>query len=221
MRFMRLTPHQTRGRILLAALLVATAATTSGQVRDQSGSQRPHGVEEALIPGDAIRLRFWREPGFSGDYPVDEAGGVVLPLLGVLNVTGVPASELKRQLLEGYELELRNQDVQITMLRRVRVLGRVAEPGLYHVDATMTLGDAIALAGGGSPGSRLNDIRILRNGTEVRSNLEVSARVAEQVRSGDQIMVPQRSWLARNTGFLLGALISASAILISAAVYSR
>jgi len=125
--------------------------------------------------------------------------------------TGVPSVELSERLAVDFGQQLANQDVQITLLRRVRVLGEVRTPGLYHVDQTMTLGDAVALAGGVTDRGKLSGIKVFRDGAEVRSNLDVSAPIAEQIRSGDQINVPRRSWFALNSGMLVGSLIGAAA----------
>ncbi|MEJ7810894.1 MAG: SLBB domain-containing protein [Gemmatimonadaceae bacterium] len=172
----------------------------------------------ALAPGDAIRLSVSLEPNLGGLFPVDEAGMVALPFLGTRKVTGLPASELKQRLLADYAGELRNQAVQITLLRRVRVLGAVKNPGLYHVDPTMTLADAIAQAGGASQDGKLRGVRILRGGREILSNVDGSALVAEQVRSGDQITVPERGWLSRNGPYVIGATISALGFIVSQAL---
>jgi polysaccharide export outer membrane protein len=174
-------------------------------------------TQEALVPGDAIRLTFWREPELSGGYSVDEVGVVVLPLLGARDVTGVPGTRLKQELADAYSRELANQEVQILLLRRVRILGAVKEPGLYHVDNTMTLGDAIALAGGATNVGKLDGIKILRNHGEVRDGLEVNSLLAEQIRSGDQIMVPERSWFSRHGAIVVGALISATGFIVATA----
>ena len=105
-----------------------------------------------LAPGDAIRTTFWREPQLNGDYRVDETGTVVLPVLGARSVRDIDPVHLKTALVNDYGRQLRSpDDVQIVLLRRVRVLGAVKTPGLYLVDPTMTLGDVIALAGGGDP----------------------------------------------------------------------
>lgn len=173
------------------------------------------GQEKAdpLMPGDKIRLEFWREPALSGDYVVDEAGRVVLPILGSMDVTGRPAPELKRRLLEAYDEQLRNQDVQIVLLRRVRVLGAVKEPGLYHADPTMTLADVVALAGGSE--GRLKGIKLQRDGRTIQSDLKGETPVAERLRSGDQILVPEKRWLARYAPIIVGGLISGAALVLS------
>ena len=121
--------------LLVAAFLILHASAASAQ----SGP---------LKPGDVIRLSISREEGMSGDYAVDETGHAGLPLIGMKPVTAVPADQLRREIVAAYEEQLRNQTIQVVFLRRVRVLGEVRNPGLYHVDPTMTLGDAIALAGG-------------------------------------------------------------------------
>jgi len=128
---------------LVAASSVTLVAQEPTRIQNEAAADK-----HPLIPGDAIRLAFWREPDFNGDYPVDENGSVVLPILGYRKVNGIPPADLKAILLDEYREQLRNQDVQITLLRRVRILGAVHEPGLYFVDPTMTLGDAVALAGG-------------------------------------------------------------------------
>ena len=56
----------------------ATAQTNAVADADRRGGV----VAEPLAPGDAIQLAFSREPDLGGDFPVDESGAVVLPLLG-------------------------------------------------------------------------------------------------------------------------------------------
>ncbi len=172
-----------------------------------------------LAPGDAIRATFWREPQLNGEYRVDETGTVVLPLLGARSVRDIVPARLKTALVNDYGRQLRSpDDVQIVLLRRVRVLGAVKTPGLYLVDPTMTLGDAIALAGGATREGKLNDIRVFRNGREIRSDVNGRARTGEPLGSGDQILVPERSWFSRQGVFLLAGSISAISVLVSQVV---
>lgn len=194
--------------------LVASAL----MVTDMGAQARDAGAP--LVPGDAIRLAFWRDPELSGEYPIDERGAVVLPILGTRSVAGTPAEQLKQLLLDDYGKELRDRnDVQVTLLRRVRVLGAVNDPGLYLVDPTMSLGDAVALAGGATTQGKLNDIRIVRDGKEIVASLDQRAPVMAQIRSGDQIIVPERSWFSRHSVFILGGVLSATALIVSRAAF--
>ena len=164
--------------VLWCALLGIPAPAGAQQADTASAAGRDY----PLMPGDAIRLSFWREPDLNGDFRIDESGDVVLPILGSRRVTEVAASEVKRRLAEEYRGQLANQEPQILLLRRVRVLGAVNSPGLYHVDGTMRLGDAVALAGGARPDGKLSNIRVFRDGRQIMSNLDISASIADQLR---------------------------------------
>jgi polysaccharide export outer membrane protein len=215
----RLTKTHSHWAILL---LIVGATAQPPVVAAQDGTAiryEPTRMSEApLMPGDMIQLHFWREPGLSGDYTVDQNGRVVLPILGARYVTATAPADLQQQLLTEYDRELRNQTVRITLFRRVRILGAVRNPGLYHVDPTMTLGDALALAGGATPDGKLSDIRIMRNHREILAHVDRGSLVAEHLWSGDQILVPERSWLSRNSRILVGGLLSAAAVIVAQAV---
>lgn len=172
-----------------------------------------------LEPGDAIRVAFWREPALSGEYPVDAHGSVVLPYVGERTVAGIAPATLRAELLDEYRNVLANQAVQVSLLRRVRILGAVRSPGLYRVDATMTIADALALAGGLSPNGRLDGVRIVRGGKMIPVDLTSDVPVDGSLHSGDQITVRESGWLARNSAALLGATISALGFLIGQAVF--
>lgn len=161
-----------------------------------------------LRPGDAIRVDFSMEPDQSGTYRVDPSGEVPLPFLGARTVTETEPALLRKELKSAYDEQLRNQTVEIRLLRRVRVLGAVANPGLYDVDATMSLADLVAEAGGTTPRGSLDDVRIVRDGGSVRTNLEDSRRVFATLESGDHVLVPERSWFARHSSSLIGAGVS-------------
>lgn len=193
--------------LLLAAFLPGSARAQEVQDSDGAAGMYP------LEPGDAIGVLLSREPDLSGQYSVDEQSLVRLPLIGTRNVRDVPPRQLRQEILDAYGEQVRNQAVQVTLLRRVRVLGAVNEPGLYHVDPTMTVVDAVALAGGASSLGRLTDVEIFRDGERIESTLELSN--LEQIRSGDQIVVPERSWLSRNTGVVIGATLSLVGILVA------
>jgi polysaccharide export outer membrane protein len=167
-------------------------------------------------PGDVVRVRIWREPDLSGDFVVEADDSVVLPLLGRVEAAGTASDTLVDQLIEAYARYLRNPSIQITVLRRVAVQGEVRSPGLYPVDATVSLADVLALAGGLTPNANPKKIYLLRNGVAVDVGLTPETVIERSpVRSGDQILVSQKSWFSRNSGIIVGATISAIAIIIA------
>jgi polysaccharide biosynthesis/export protein len=204
-------------RPILAALLAAAtlcalppaplSAQTNAPLALAASDTAPAApaAQHALLPGDVVRVRVWREPDLSGDFGVDENGTVVLPRLGPMSVRGVGAAELRERVMRGYTAFLSHASVEVTLLRRVQVLGAVRTPGLYPVDATMTLGDALALAGGTTPQGHPDRVVLVRRADGGRSVASRRTLVADTpLASGDQLYVPERSWIGRNPGVVGG-----------------
>jgi polysaccharide biosynthesis/export protein len=169
-----------------------------------------------LASGDMIRLKIWREPDLSGDFQVDEQGRVVFPKLGPMHVTQLSADSLKAMLVRSYTTYLRDPSVEVTLLRRVNVLGAVRSPGLYQVDQTETIGDVLAQAGGATPDGKPDQVELRRGGSGTGVKLQRNTQLfSSGLQSGDQLWVPQRSWFARNTTTIVGAGITATAIIIA------
>ncbi len=171
---------------------------------------------EGLRGGDMVRLKIWREPDLSGDFQVDEHGDVVFPRIGALSVTRLSADSLKHILVRSYAPYLRDPSIDVGLFRRVNVLGAVRTPGLYLVDQTETIADLLAKAGGATAEGKPNEVDLLRRGDREPVRLKRDAMLFRSgVRSGDQLYVPTRSWFSRNSGPLVGAGITATAIIIA------
>ena len=203
---------RTRGVICLLFSGTACASASSTPLASTSLASPPQ-------PGDALEVRFSREPEQSGIYPIDEIGDVPLPFLGRRTVLDLSPAELRSTLLQQYEAQLPNQTVYVRVLRRVRVLGAVSQPGVYHVDATVTLADVIARAGGVSEDGHLTQVRLRRGDSEIRTDIHVAATTIPTLQSGDQVFVPRKSWLARNSGSLLASLIAFAGLVLAAGAF--
>jgi protein involved in polysaccharide export with SLBB domain len=172
--------------------------------------------ELVLRPGDVIRVEIWREGDLSGDFHVDLEGRIVLPLLGEREVGSRVWEAIRRELMEGYGRELRNPSIRLTPLRRVHVLGEVTVPGLYAVDPTLSLAGAVAMAGGTNQYGDIRNIRVIRDGELILDRIpEESVLARVDVRSGDQVFVGRRSWIDRNSTFLVTALLSVTGIVVT------
>ena len=201
-------------RSLLVGLLLGLSIVAPAAAQTAVPADTDH-----LRPGDVLRLRIWREPDLSGDFVVNERGEATLPKLGPVAVGGIPTDSLRSLLVGRYQAFLNNPSVEVTPLRRVSVLGAVKQPGLYPVDATMKVADVLALAGGPAPDGRQDRLELRRDGERVVARLDASALVADSpLRSGDQIYVPQKGWLSRNTWLvstLVGTAVTFTSIMIS------
>jgi polysaccharide export outer membrane protein len=174
----------------MALFALAIGATACSSSRPEPTSAAP--MESArldLRPGDEVKVQVWREEELSGEFAVDDRGIVTLPLLGEREVTGLAAPELRDRLLADYREYLQNPSVEVTVLRRLTILGGVNEPGLYPVDASVSVAEALGLAGGISPIGNGGDIRLIRDGRVIRQDLDEATVVAStDIRSGDQLV---------------------------------
>ena len=202
-----------RGPILVA---MAFLVGCHGSIREQPASA-PAQTRTELLPGDAVRIQVWREADLSGTFTVDDRGIVTLPLLGEREVSSRDPSELRGDLLIDYKQYLQNPSIEVTILRRINILGEVRSPGLYPVDATISLADALALAGGITPTADANKIEFVRDSEVVARGVDQASVIgASDIRSGDQIMVGEKSWFSRNLGVVIGSTIAAAAIIAAA-----
>jgi polysaccharide export outer membrane protein len=198
--------------VAVLSLSLDTACASGSTPSMQTGAQLP---EEVVRPGDLIAVSIWQEPDLSDTVEVDPQGNVILPKLGTLELGGATPTAVRTRITDGYTKYLRNPSIQVAVLRRIQVTGAVKTPSLYHVSGTMTVGDAIALAGGVTADGNPKKVELIRDGKTVAGDLGGGTRLADTpIRSGDQLNVPYKSWLSRN-GYLAGGIISAVATIVA------
>jgi polysaccharide export outer membrane protein len=198
---------------LVSALLTTAPGIALSQSKPKSIASTP-ATSSSLGPGDFIVVEIWREPDLSDTVPVDNDGIAVFPKLGSIGVTGIRPDSLEQLLLSRYSEYLRNPSIRVRVLRRITIWGAVMRPGAYPVDLTMTIPDALALAGGATPEGKAGKVELRRGSARTVVDLSGAAqRVGDlSLRSGDQLVVPQRSWVSRNAGLILGAIGTATSL---------
>ena len=198
--------HRTLSALLLAGLTLPAA------LRGQEAADQP---ESKLVPGDVIRLNIWREPDLTGEFLVQEDGTAVLPKVGPVHVTGYTPSVLKTHLVEEFSKTLRNPSIEIIVLRRILISGEVANEGVYPVDPTMSLVEALALAGGPTPAAKDDRVILIRGDSEIKIDLDDPPAVRSlALQSGDQLLVPSASAWAQNWKLLVGMVSSTVSLAI-------
>jgi protein involved in polysaccharide export with SLBB domain len=191
---------------LSLAVLGASPLTIVAQEADSRGG--------VVLPGDRIGIRTWTAREMDGRYDVDDLGDVILPRLGRVAVGGLTSSQVRDALQASYQEFLRGTTVEVRVLRRVGVGGEVRLPGLFWVDSTISLRDAVAMAGGLSPMGDPRRVLLLRSGTRATMDLEAASNdVPTRLLSGDQIVVPLRSWISRNTPLVVTTSVSLMTVL--------
>lgn len=192
-----------RGVVLLLLLIPAEMSAQGVPDADHAG--------DTVRPGDGISLRAWNEPMMTDTFRISAAGDVVLPYLGEVHVAGMQPGALRDSLRTAYAGYRSNSSIEVTILRRISVLGEVTNPGLYLVDRTLNMRDVIANAGGITQQGDARRIYLIRDGEELLIRDPGIGLAGIEMQSGDQLIVGRRNWLELN---LLGV-ASTAAVLVS------
>jgi polysaccharide export outer membrane protein len=97
-------------------------------------------------------------------YQVDNNGDIILPVIGLVNVGGRTLKGAKEQIQVRADEYLKGADVQVRLLNyKVSLLGEVRSPGVfYNYNNTLTVLEAISMAGGTTDFAKLTDILVVR-----------------------------------------------------------
>ena len=185
-------------RSLRLAALAAWCALSAQAARAQNVPPEPHAVTDVILkPGDILRVKFWPEQQYSGDYQVETSGVVAMPLLGEMDVAGETLSQVRTRVRDKYRSLTTNGVAIVSLQFRVSVIGQVMRPGLYPMDATQTVFDALSEAGGPTNSADLSQIHLLRGDhlivLDAAQELRTGAPMLSVVlQSGDRIVVPEK-----------------------------
>jgi polysaccharide biosynthesis/export protein len=186
---------------------VASNAAQSPSLGDAPtpGTQVPPRIIQ-IGPGDSVSIQVYGQPDMATVVYVSDDGSIPVPLAGPVQIAGLSPSEaskrIEKALKDGMFLIDPHVTLTVTVSRseRVSVLGQVAKPAQYPIEANTTIFDLLAMAGGVlETGSE--DIFLLRadaSGTVQRYPINLkgldSAKsvIPEQaLRGGDSILVPR------------------------------
>ncbi|WP_162140028.1 polysaccharide biosynthesis/export family protein [Sphingomonas sp. Mn802worker] len=151
-------------RVLMIGLALLLAACASGRGGSISYDTRSFSAPDApkvvaaddaykLAPLDTVSVTVFQVPDLSHDYVVDQAGRLTMPLLGYVNAVGLTTAELGVNIAKGLDAKyLRDPNVTVALKSSVSrvftVDGSVRQPGVYELNSSMSLVQAIAVAKG-------------------------------------------------------------------------
>jgi polysaccharide export outer membrane protein len=186
--------------ICLIAFSALTGCSSGPGVYAQSVDNAPARVPVRASSGsyvlgtnDQVHVTVYNEPTITGDYIIDGAGILSIPVAGRVNAAGLTPEQLERRLTQKLNsgiLKDARVSIQISGYAPFYIRGEVKRPGEFPYKPGLTLGDAVALAGGYT--YRANEsrayVRPAGSGTEIVRPLDVDPQIAP----GDNIRIPER-----------------------------
>ena len=140
-----------------------------------------------IAPMDKLAVKVFKAEDLSGDYEVDLAGHISLPLIGEVEAANMTTAQLDQRLTEKLgEKYLQNPDGSVAIKassgRVVTVDGAVREPGSYPVLRPITLLQAMALAKGATEDANIRRVAVFRT---ISGTRQAAAFDLQAVRRGE------------------------------------
>ncbi|HYE49316.1 MAG TPA: polysaccharide biosynthesis/export family protein [Azospirillaceae bacterium] len=181
-------------RALLVAVAASLAACQSAPPPLEAALANPGDAGEyRLGSGDKVRVIVFGQEQLSGEFAVDGAGRVAMPLVGEIDAKGLSARELEKRiaqrLSEGYVKDAR-VSAEVLTFRPFYVIGEVNNPGQFPYASGMTALNAIAMAGGHTYRGRQDYVVITR--TIDGKKQERQAPANTPILPDDVVQVPER-----------------------------
>lgn len=187
------------GLFCLTALASCNWLTANGplvRVADAQGRVPQHVPVErnyTLRPNDQLRVQVYNEPSISGDYQVDSAGYISVPLAGRLRASGRTAGQLEQAIAASLSRGLLKDprvNVQVSNYAAFYIHGEVKKSGEYPYRPGLTVMDAVATAGGFTYRADEGHAVVRRAGDTADSIYPLDRTVL--VSPGDNIKIPER-----------------------------
>ena len=156
--------------------------------------------EYVIEPGDLVGVRVFNQDNMSAHARVRSDGKVAVPILGDVDVAGKTPTAVSKELavrLKEYVVSpIVTVSVEETKATNVAVLGEVAHPGNYTLDASAGVLSALAAAGGFTDYASRDSIYVVRraSGPRIRfafGNLDHGdgPAAAFRLHAGDAVIV--------------------------------
>jgi polysaccharide export outer membrane protein len=183
-------------RFLHSLLLLAALAAGGVAQAQQPADYRLH-------PGDQVEAAVWKEPDLTRTVIVRPDGKFTFPLAGEIVAAGRTVAQIQEDIASRLIKYIPEPVVTVSVTQiegnRAYVIGQVNKPGAFVMNPSLTVLQALSLAGGTTPYASVNDIIIIRNSGGKSQSLpfrysEISrGRNLEQnirLESGDVVVVP-------------------------------
>jgi polysaccharide biosynthesis/export protein len=145
------------------------------QNADASTASKPHDDSFVIGNDDVLAINVWKEPDISRSIPVRSDGKISLPLVGEVQAAGRTPLKLEVEIAGRLKNYISEPEVTVIVQQinsqKFNILGQVNHPGTFVIANSLTVLDALALAGGFRDFAKQKSIYVLRqnaDGTQTR-----------------------------------------------------
>ena len=158
-------------QFLFAVVLIALLCSST-TAQSPAPSPAPAKSEYFMGPEDVVQVWVWKEPDLSTTAVIRPDGKLSLPLIGELEAKGKTALDLQKEISSRLTAYLSEPVVTVIVKEvnypKISVLGQVRRPDVYKIRQSMTVLDAIAMAGGFTEYANRGRVVVLRQSAPTR-----------------------------------------------------
>ena len=159
----------------------------------------PAPLDYIIGPGDELRVQLYGNNIINRLVPVNREGNLVIPEIGVIQVSGLTFKEARDKILSTVDASLIGVSVEISLAKiksiQVFVLGNAYSPGAYTISSLSNISNVLFFAGGPTENGSLRNINVKRAGKTVGSfdfyDLLIRGNINSDIRlfSNDAIVI--------------------------------
>jgi polysaccharide biosynthesis/export protein len=187
--------------IVAVVFLIIFITMSQVQAADQKPSMTPK--DYVVGPGDVLAISVWNNEALTKTVTVLPDGKIQFPLISEMTVAGKAHAAIEKELEEKLGHFISSPKLSVLILKpasmQIYVVGEVQKPGMFSLNAHISLLQALAMAGGFNEWAVKDKIQIYResvNKTEV-INVSYDAIIKEKkidqnirLKRGDVVVVP-------------------------------
>jgi polysaccharide export outer membrane protein len=150
----------------------ANAPVTVASIAQPVAGEASKAHDDSFVIGanDVLAINVWKEPDISRSLPVRSDGKITLPLAGEVQAGGLTPLKLEKDISSRLKSYISDPEVTVIVQQinsqKFNILGYIAHPGTYSLTSSLTVLDAIAMAGGFREFAKQKSIYVLRSNAD-------------------------------------------------------
>ncbi len=200
----------TKIRLIVSLVLVVLLTGTPAFFAEEN-------LPYTIGPGDVLGISVWQHPELDKTVTVRPDGRISFSLIGEVNPAGLTPAELDEVITRRLSEYVQNPEVTVVVTniksQQILILGQVTRQGAYPMGESLTVLEAIAIAGGYTESAGLRRVTVTRQSQVIKVNLKKVITKGDRNRNvilepGDVVHLPKKAsaWTIFDRYFLRGIL---------------